>query len=82
MSDFLEDRHKYQLAKKPYRKGGIYYNREGERIRYCSTSDFDWFKWVDRPNQNGEFMVSWFYEKKPDEPGCKLHPEHGWIITA
>ena len=83
MSDFLENRANYQVAKKPYQKRGIYYNRDGERIRYCSSSDgFNWFKWVDKPNPDGEFMVSWFYEKKPEDAGCKFHPIHGWIVTA
>ena len=83
MSDFLENRANYQVAKKPYQKRGIYYNRDGEGIRYCSSSDgFNWFKWVDKPNPDGEFMVSWFYEKKPEDAGCKFHPIHGWIVTA
>ena len=82
-NDFLDNRQSYHLAKKPYKKGGIYFTRDGERIKYkCSCDKFDWFVWADKPNPDGEFFVSWFYEKKPDVAGCSLHPVHGWIIHA
>lgn len=64
ISDFLTNRQNYRTAKAPLIKGKIYFNRDGERVRYCSTSNFDWFKWADKPNPDGEFMVSWVYEKK------------------
>lgn len=74
ISDFLTNRQNYRTAKGPLIKGKIYFNRDGERVRYCSTSNFDWFKWADKPNPDGEFMVSWVYEKKEMGSACCFAP--------
>lgn len=74
-NDFLENRQNYRTAKRPLIKGKIYFNRCGERVKYCSTDEhFDNFKWADKPNVDGQFMVSWVYEKKETASACCFAP--------
>lgn len=69
MNDFQKNRSHYKCAERPFTKGNVYVNNDGERIRYHSDNGgslFHLFKWADKPNPDGPFMVSWFYEKRKD----------------
>jgi len=69
MSDFLNNRAGYVTAKMPYVKNKIYFDRNGDRVRYNHTTNFDWFSWVDKANKDGLFMVSLVYEKREQRAG-------------
>lgn len=66
MSDFLENRHNYMTAQTPLVKGRLYFDRDGNVVKYHSTNDFDCFTWPDKPNPDGPFMRSRVYEKRPE----------------